>query len=220
MPPCFEDQKKRPTRKNIRDGALLEHNLELVYVNDSIDAFFLEIQGSGRIELDNGDLLRVGYAGQNGHPFTPIGRLLKERGALLPDAISLQTIKQWLRDHPHEAHTVMDHNESYVFFKEILGGDSMSGPIGTQQLPLTPLHSLACDGSYWPFGMLVVYELNHPLSGGTFTHMALTQDTGGAIKGHLRFDLFCGHGEPAENLAGHLKHFGKISSYLPKNNPL
>ncbi|MBX9977557.1 MAG: MltA domain-containing protein, partial [Alphaproteobacteria bacterium] len=221
-PPSPNHSEKLPTREAIRNGALSHQNLELIYVNDPIDAFFLEIQGSGRIDINDTDkkLMRVGYASQNGHPFTPIGHILKERGDIPAEKVSLQSIKKWLRDHPKSADALMDHNKSYVFFQEILDGDTFSGPIGTQQLPLTPFHSLACDASHWPFGMIIAYDLKHPLSSDPLTHMALTQDTGGAIKGHLRFDLFCGHGQDAENLAGNLKHFGKVAAYLPKNNPL
>ncbi len=211
---------KKQTRKAIRDGCLRGQGLELVYVRDDIDAFFLEIQGSGRVELDDGKILRVGYADQNGYPFTPIGRILKERGEIDPNEISLRTIKQWLRENPDRAHSVMNMNESYVFFKAILQGDTFSGPIGTQKQPLTPLHSLACDPSYWPFGMLFHYRLRHPRTNEELSHMALTQDTGGAIKGPFRFDLFCGYGRAAEDLAGHLKDWGKMTVFLPKKSAI
>ncbi len=209
---------KNFSRQAIDQGALKNKNLELVYVTDAVDAFFLEIQGSGRIELDNHTVMRVGYAGQNGYPFTPIGRVLKERGAIHPNHVSLQTIKEWLHNHPQEIENILHLNESYVFFKEILQGDQLSGPIGTQQLPLTPMHSLACDAAVWPFGMIIAYEVQHPVTKKRIRNLALTQDTGGAIKGKMRFDLFCGHGKDAENLAGHLKNDGVIRFLCPKKD--
>lgn len=200
------------SRQEIRQGALKDQGCELVYVDDAVDAFFLEIQGSGRIELKNGDVLRLGYAGQNGFPYTAIGKVLKESGKLT-SPITMDTIKTWLRTHLDEANEVMDQNRSYVFFKKLPSLSSAKGPLGTQKLPLSPMMSVACDTVHWPFGMLIHYDLQEPSMKG----FALTQDTGGAIKGPLRFDLFCGHGREAESLAGNLQTQAKVTAFLPKD---
>jgi len=201
------------SRKQIREGALTHLGCELVYVSDAVDAFFLEIQGSGRIEMEDGSVFRVGYAGQNGFPYTPIGRALKEKGCLDSQNITMQSIKAWLRGNPEEAFHIMDLNESYVFFKEILKGEPPHlGPLGTQRLPLTSMMSVACDAEHWPFGMILIYDLKSPSLSG----VALTQDTGGAIKGPLRFDLFCGFGKEAEEISGSLKTQARVCAYLPK----
>lgn len=207
------------SRKDIYDGVLSKQNLELLYVNDMVDPFFLEIQGSGRIVLENGCILRVGYDGQNGQPYTAIGRILVEQGELLKDTVSLFSIKEWLRKYPKKARTVMESNASYVYFKLLeentLGID---GPIGTQKLPLTPFHSVACDASSWPFGMILVYDIPVGVSKTPLKGYALTQDTGGAIKGDVRFDLFCGAMKEGEHLAGYLKHHGNVTFWLPKKH--
>lgn len=209
-------------RSRIRTEEVTSSWEPLVYVNDAVDAFFLEIQGSGRIILPDGTLMRVGYAGQNGYPFTPIGRILVERGEIGAEQISLFSIKEWLRNNYDRAVEIMDLNASYVFFKENAHEgmepcmeDVTHGPIGTQGLPLTPMHSVACDPSYWPFGIVLTYRLTHPITGKDIYNFALTQDTGGAIKGKYRFDLFTGHGDEAQKFAGYLKHNGILSVFLP-----
>lgn len=228
--PLYKDPKKHQyphafSRKDIYKGALFHQNLELLYVSNPIDAFFLEIQGSGRVVLDDGRILRVGYDGQNGKPYTPIGRILVERGEISKDAVTLFSIKKWLLDHPKNAWDIMEHNESYVYFKILEENDSdIDGPLGTQKLPLTPLHSVACDASHWPFGMILSYDIPFEFhsefqrSQKSLRGYALTQDTGGAIKGNHRFDLFCGAEKEGEYMAGHLKHPGKVIFWVPKKH--
>ncbi len=208
---ALPEGEKTFSRKEIREGALLEKSLILVYVSCPVDAFFLEIQGSGRVILENGDVLRLGYAGQNGYPYQAIGKFVKEDPDFHGD-MDFHALKAFLKADLKRAESYMDRNESYVFFKEILKGSPKSaGPIGTQGVSLTPRHSLACDPIYYPFGLPVLATVS-----GVFKEMTLTQDTGGAIKGPLRFDYFTGYGAQAENLAGSLKHSGRVSIFFPK----
>ena len=209
------------SRKDIYNGALYGENLELLYVSDAIDAFFLEIQGSGRVVLENSSVMRVGYDGQNGHPYTAIGRILIAQGEIKRENVSLFAIKKWLRHYPEKARTLMEENASYVYFKQLKPHvTGIEGPIGTQTLPLTPFHSVAFDTGYWPFGMILLYDISvePAFSKNSLKGFALTQDTGGAIKGKSRFDLFCGETQEGEYLAGHLKHQGSATLWLPKKN--
>lgn len=200
------------SRKEIREGALLDKSPILAYVSCPVDAFFLEIQGSGRVILEgSGGVLRLGYAGQNGHPYRAIGKFVKEDPSFQGD-MDFHALKAFLKADLKRAESYMDQNESYIFFKEILkDSPKNAGPIGTQGVSLTPRHSLACDPVYYPFGLPVLATVP-----GIFEEMTLTQDTGGAIKGPLRFDYFTGYGAQAEDLAGHLKHDGWVSIFFPK----
>jgi len=194
-------------RAEIERGALAGRRLELVWVDDPVALFFLQIQGSGRVVLPDGTLVRVGYAGQNGHDYTAIGRILIERGELAREEVSLQTIRAWLRAHPERADEVMNHNRSYVFFRVLPG----AAPVGAQGVELTAGRSLAVDDAFLPYGLPVwiastlpaVPELGRaeqPLA-----RLVVAQDTGGAITGPVRGDLFLGPGREAEELAGRMK---------------
>ncbi len=205
-----------PDRGAIDAGALDGRGLELVWVDDPIDAFFLHIQGSGRVALDDGTTLRVGYAAQNGHPYFAIGRELVARGALEPETVSLQTIRAWLRSNDEGAADVMALNRSYVFFDELDG----AGPIGAQGAVLTPRRSLAVDRRYLPLGAPMWLEASAPASEEGAPDMPLhrlliAQDTGGAIRGPVRGDVFWGHGAAAEAIAGRMKHSGRYYLLLP-----
>jgi membrane-bound lytic murein transglycosylase A len=203
---------KKFTRRKIRSGALENKNLELLWVADEVKAFFLEIQGSGRIVLENGSVTRLGYAGQNGYPYTAIGKVMFEKGYLSKENLNLKGIQTFLYHNPNKIDEILNENASYVFFKT-QDGDANHGPIGTQGLPLTPYHSVAADPSYWPFGMIAFIQLKqHNLH-----KVVLTQDTGGAIKGPLRFDLFCGWDERSEEIAGSLQSKGSILSFWPRS---
>lgn len=203
----------RLSRRLIRQGLLTRKNLELVWVDDPIAAFFLEIQGSGRIQLSNGQMLQVGYAGCNGYPYFAIGKALIERGEIKASDMSLQALKQWLYAHPREAEDLMNLNQSYVFFKIRRG----EGPIGAQGVPLTPKRSLAVDPLHIPLGSPVWIDAQHPLQKGSRSRqLTVAQDTGGAIKGPTRADVFWGFGEEAEALAGPMKSEGQIYVFLPK----
>jgi membrane-bound lytic murein transglycosylase A len=195
---------------------------ELLWVDDPVDAFFLEIQGSGRVRLRDGTEARVGYADQNGHPYRAIGRLLIERGALAQDEVTAQAIKQWLRDNPRVAPEVMCSNPSQVFFRELPApplsppGEPAAGPPGSLGVPLTPLRSLAVDRSRVPLGSLVFLETTHPLDGSAIRRVMAAQDTGGAIIGTVRADYFWGFGPEAEAAAGAMRARGRMWLLWPK----
>jgi len=205
-----------PTRAEIADGALDDEDLALVWVKDPIAAFFLQIQGSGRVEFEDGDVMQVGYAGQNGHPYFAIGRELIAREALTPETVSLQTIRDWLEAHPSEATDVMNLNRSYVFFQTIEG----EGPIGAQGVPLTPGRSLAVDRKFVPLGVPIWLETTKPAladgeKGEPWNRLMIAQDTGGAIRGPVRGDVFWGYGTEAEEIAGRMKSPGRYWILLP-----
>lgn len=207
-----------PDRREIDEGAIEGRKLEIVWVDDPVAAFFLHIQGSGRVQLAEGGELRLGYAAQNGHPYTAIGRDLIARGALTRENVSLQTIRAWLEAHPDEAAEVMRKNASYVFF-QVLEGE---GPLGAEGVPLTAGRSLAVDRSYIPLGAPVWLAggMPSPKDGEPdrkLRRLLVTQDTGGAIRGPVRGDVFWGFGDDAEAVAGRMKHQGKIWLLLPKS---
>lgn len=203
-------------RAEIDAGALAGRNLELLWVDDPIDAFFLQIQGSGRVRMADGRVERVGYASKNGHPYVAIGRPLIERGAIPKEQMSMQAIRRWLADHPAERDAVMNLNPSYVFFRRIDG----DGPIGAQGVVLTPGRSLAVDTSLLPLGAPIWLDTTEPLSPETpLRRLVIAQDTGGAIKGAIRGDLFWGHGDDAAAKAGAMKQQGRYYLLLPKPAP-
>jgi len=206
-----------PSRADIEGGALGGRGLELVWVDDPVDAFFLHIQGSGRIELADGSHLRVGYAGQNGHPYFAIGRELIDRGALTREEVSMQSIRRWLQEHPEEAVAVMHQNPSYVFFRELPG----DGPVGSQGAVLTPGRSLAVDRKFLPLGPPMWLAGTAPAAGRQgedvpLHRLLVAQDTGGALEGPVRGDVFWGHGDEAADVAGRMKHDGRLWLLLPR----
>jgi membrane-bound lytic murein transglycosylase A len=203
----FED------RAAIEAGALKGKTPELAWLKDPVGAFFLHIQGSGRLRLPDGTEMRVGYAAQNGHKYVAIGRELIDRGELKREEVSLQTIRDWLHAHPDQAAQLMNKNPSYVFFKE-LDGD---GPIGAQNVALTPGRSLAVDSKFLPYGVPVWLDAEDPLSKGErLRRLLVAQDTGGAIRGPVRGDVFWGHGTDAELRAGVMKSPGEYYILLPR----
>jgi membrane-bound lytic murein transglycosylase A len=197
-------------RAQIDAGALADRELEIAWVADPVAAFFLHIQGSGRVELADGGELRVGYAGQNGRPYFAIGRELVARGELTKDEVSLQTIREWLKAHPDEAAGLMEMNASYIFFHVLEG----PGPIGSQGVALTPERSLAVDRDFVPLGLPVWLDTTLP-EGAPYRRLLVAQDTGGAIEGPVRGDVFFGAGPRAEDLAGHMKQQGRMWILLP-----
>lgn len=202
-----------PTRAEIEAGALKDRGLEIAWLADPIDAFFLHIQGSGRVRLDDGRTIGVGYAAKNGHTYTAIGRELVRRGALAADEVSMQTIRAWLKRNPAEAPTLMAENASFVFFRLTDG----QGAVGSQGVVLTPGRSLAVDPAHLPYGLPVWIETADPLSPARpMARLAVAQDSGGAIKGPLRFDLFWGAGAEAEAAAGAMKSRGRAVLLAPK----
>lgn len=202
-----------PPRAEIEAGALDGEDLEILWVDNPIGAFFLHIQGSGRVAMNDGQTVRLGYAGQNGHAYVAIGRELIERGAVPRDQMSMQAIWGWLEDNPDEAPDLMASNPSFVFFREL----KKPGPIGAQGVPLTPGRSLAVDLNFVPLGVPVWLDTTDPLSPDTpLRRLVVAQDTGGAIKGPVRGDLFWGFGDEAAAKAGPMKQTGHYYLLLPK----
>lgn len=206
------------SRADVDAGALRGRGLELLWVDDPIDRFFLQIQGSGQVRLDDGELIRIGYAGQNGHPYRAIGRDLVEIGALDREQVSLQSIRAWLRANPAAAADIMARNRSFIFFEERPELSPDEGPLGAQNVPLTPGRSLAVDARFIPFGVPVWLDTTAPWPEGLgpLHRLMVTQDTGGAIKGVVRGDVFWGAGERAEAIAGYMKSQGRYAVLLPK----
>jgi membrane-bound lytic murein transglycosylase A len=198
------------TRAQIERGALDKMQLAFLWVDDPIDAFVLSVQGSGRVRLPDGSLVQLGYDGQNGQPYVPIGRLLVARGALAQDDVSLAAIKSWLAAHPSDARALMDENPSYVFFREITG----DGPIGTEGAVLTPGRSLAVDNDFLPLGAPMWLDVAQ--DGSAIRRLVVAQDTGGAIRGPVRGDLFWGFGPAAEAGAGKMRAEGAYYLLLPR----
>ena len=206
-----------PDRASIQNGALAGRNLELVWILDPVEAFFLHIQGSGRVRLADGSVMHVGYAGSNGHPYYAIGRTLLRRGAIDASEMSLQSIAGWLREHPEEMRSLMAENTSYVFFET----RSAAGPIGAAGVPLTPRRSIAVDPAHVPLHLPVWVETRVPVSDGgdaVFAQLMLAQDTGAAIRGRQRGDLFFGHGAQAREQAGHMRAPGRIWVLVPRSH--
>jgi membrane-bound lytic murein transglycosylase A len=202
------------TRSDI-DAKGLPQARVLFYTDDPVAAFFLHIQGSGRVRFDDGTLVRISYAAQNGRQYTPVGHILLARGALTRENISLQSIRTWLQAHPSAAREVMENNASYVFFKEDVLGDPMLGAKGSEGVPLTPNGSIAVDPRLHAFG--IPFYLSTTLSDGQPLHaLFIAQDSGGAIRGPVRGDVYFGTGDKAETLAGQMKQSGQFYVLLPK----
>ena len=200
-------------RRRINDGSLAGRGLELLWLDDPVDAFFLHIQGSGRVRMTDGTLARVGFAGRNGHGYTAIGRVLVREGELPADGVSMQSIRRWLAANPSRARGVMDANRSYIFFR-LIDGD---GPIGAQGVALTPGRSLAVDRGKLPLGAPVWLETRDPLERSRpIRRLMIAQDTGGAIRGAVRGDYFWGAGARAEAAAGEMQEPGTFHILLPR----
>lgn len=197
-------------RAAIEDGALAGRRLELAWVNDPVEAFFLAVQGSGRVRLRDGTELRVGYAGQNGHDYSAIGKLLRERGQLAAGQATMEGIVAWLHSHLAEGRALMRENKSYVFFRELTG----PGPLGALGVALTPGISVAADPAFVPLGAPVFLVTRTP--DGPLATVMVAQDAGGAIKGANRFDLFFGAGADARRLAGGQSSVGRAWLLLPR----
>jgi len=188
---------------------------ELIWVDDPVARFFLHIQGSGRVQLTDGRIVGVGYADQNGHPYRSIGRELIQMGALTPGDVNMFSIRDWLHKHPDRAGKLLQRNPSYIFFT--LRDAPEHGPLGSLNVPLTPERSLAVDRKVIPLGAPVWIDTTYPEAGAQpYRRLMLAQDTGGAIKGHVRADLFWGHGKFAERMAGSMKQPGRMYVLLPK----
>ncbi len=186
----------------------------LVWVDDPIGAFFLQIQGSGVIRLTDGSIRRIGFDGQNGHAYTAIGKELVAMGAMRQDDVSMPAIRDWLRSHPAQAADMMNRNKSYVFFKDM----DKPGAVGGEGVVLTPGRSLAVDYTQWAYGVPVWLDAASPRDGQpAVQRLMVAQDTGGAIRGPVRGDVFWGFGPEAEANAGHMKSQGRMWVLLPQN---
>lgn len=205
-------------RAAIDGGALAGRDLELLWVDDPVQRFFLEIQGSGQVRLPDGAIVRVGYADQNGRPYRAIGKDLIELGAIPREQMSMQAIRDWLEAHPDQAQAMMARNASFVFFREMPELATAPGPVGAQGAPLTPGRSLAVDRKFLPLGAPVWLDSTAPYADGDrpLRRLVVAQDTGGAIKGPVRGDVFWGAGPQAEQLAGHMKSPGRLYILLPR----
>lgn len=201
-------------RAEIEKGALKKRRHVMVWVDNAVDAFFLHIQGSGQIILDNKKVLRVGYAAENGQPYTAIGRELVQRGALAKENVSMQSIRDWLEQHPDETPEIMNLNTSYIFFNEL---KNEGGPLGAEGIPLTPGRSIAVDRKKIPYGIPLWLEAEEPDNDGCLQRLMIAQDTGGAITGAVRGDFFWGSGEEATHKAGRMKSRGHAWVLLPKS---
>jgi membrane-bound lytic murein transglycosylase A len=192
--------------------------LELAWVEDPIELFFLHIQGSGQVEFENGERIRVGYAEQNGHPFRSLGRALIQRGEIPAERASMQGIKDWARRNPRKMQEYLNANPSYVYFKEL--PKDLTGPIGSLGVPLTAERSIAVDPRVVPLGVPVYLATTWPNSPQPLNRLMVAQDTGGAIAGGVRADFFWGFGDPAGNQAGKMRQAGRMWVLLPKGyNP-
>ncbi len=210
-PPTDPTLRTRYSRREIENGALSGKELEILWLDDPVAAFFLHIQGSGLVQLENGGMKKLVYAGKNEFPYTPIGRQFVEDGIVEQQDMSMQWLIEWLRRHPESAADAMQRNASYIFFalEEVEEEPMVNGAEGS---PLTPMHSIAIDPDYIGYG--TVCYLHAPEE--QIATLAVAQDTGSAIKGMIRADLYVGMGDDAATLAGRLKDPLQFYVLLPK----
>jgi len=205
------------SRAEIDSGVTALKGGELLWVDDAVELFFLQIQGSGRVRLENGEMVRIGYADQNGYPYKSIGKALVERGDLPLEKASMQGIKDWGKQNPGKLHDLLNLNASYVFFREM--PNSGGGPLGAQGVPLSAGRSIAVDPRNIPLGAPVFLATTWPGSDKPLQRLMVAQDTGGAIRGAVRADFFWGFGKEAGKEAGSMKQSGKMWVLLPKGLP-
>ena len=214
-PPELKTSKPYYTHAEINKGALKGRKLELLWVDDPVMKFFMQIQGSGRVRLTDGRELFIGYADGNGQPYVSLGKVMRDQGLLPPDQINFFTIRQWLYDNPSRAFALMEENPSYIFFK--IRKEPAVGAAGVQ---LTPSRSIAIDSRYIPYGLPLYLEVELPALPNkqptAFNRLMIAQDTGGAIRGPVRGDIFFGPGDEAEYLAGYMKNRGVYTLLVPK----
>jgi peptidoglycan lytic transglycosylase A len=205
------------TRAEIEGGSDFRAAV-IAWVEDPVELFFLQIQGSGQIALETGQRLRIGYADQNGHPYRSIGRYLVERREMTLDQASMQGIKAWAAANPAKLREALDSNPSYVFFRETSGGGAIDerGPIGTLGVPLTAGYSLAIDARHIPLGAPLFLATSFPLSAQPLERLMAAQDTGGAIRGPVRADFYWGSGAEAGTLAGRMRQRGRLWLLWPR----
>lgn len=205
------------SRSDIENKAANFKAKAIAWAEDPVDLFFLQIQGSGRIELPDGEHIRIGYADQNGYPYKSIGKLLVERGEIKLEEASMQSIKAWGKNNPDQLPELLESNPSYVFFREL--PDGLDGPLGSLGVPLTPGRSIAVDARFIPLGAPVFLSTTYPLTSQPMNRLVMAQDTGGAINGAVRADLFWGFGDDAGEQAGKMRQNGRLWVLLPKDYP-
>ena len=193
---------------------------ELLWVDSAIDAFFLEIQGSGRVRLDDGSTVRMAFADVNGRPYRAIGRYLVDQGEMTVEQATAPALREWLLQHPERQQEVFNQNPSVVFFREEKIADPAQGPRGALGVPLTPGRSVAIDPRWLPLGAPLYLSTTDPLSAAPLQRMVLAQDTGGAIRGAIRADLFWGWNDPAAEAAGRMRAQGSLWLLWPGDQPL
>jgi membrane-bound lytic murein transglycosylase A len=203
------------SRAELNQGVEALAGKEIFWVDDPVELFFLHIQGSGRIRLENGEKVMVNYADQNGHPYRSIGRLLIDRGAMTRDQMSMQNIRKWARNNPEQVWPLLAENPSYIFFREL--EPEFQSPPGSLGIPLTPEISLAVDPRTIPLGAPVFLSTTWPYNPRPLNKLMVAQDTGGAIKGQVRGDFFWGMGDEAGALAGRMKQDGRFWVLLPRS---
>ncbi|NIZ60643.1 murein transglycosylase [Sedimentitalea sp. CY04] len=201
-----------PRREILTSGVMDGRGLEIAWVDDSVELFFLQIQGSGRVRLPDGSTIRVGYGGSNGHNYRSIGQELVRRGVYSIHQVSAQVIKNWVRRNPSDGRELLMHNPTYVFFREVRNVASSAGPLGAMNRSVTALRSLAVDPKYTPLGAPVWLEKD---GDGKMRRLMVAQDTGSAIKGAQRADIFYGTGDEAGQAAGRLRDPGRMVVLLP-----
>lgn len=203
------------TRAEIDRGALAGRNLEILWLADPVEAFFLHVQGSGRVALPDGRTLRVGFAGANNHTYVAIGRELVRDGAIPEGEVTAPRIREWLVANPNRRAEMLARNPRYIFF-HVVEGD---GPVGAQGVALTPGRSLAVDPTHLPLGIPIWLDAVDPLTRLAMRRLVVAQDTGNAIRGAVRADLFLGAGQDAETRAGVMRDRGRLYLLLPKTVP-
>jgi membrane-bound lytic murein transglycosylase A len=209
-----------PDRAEIENGALKDQHLEIFWMRP-FDLFTMQVQGSGRLKLKDGETVYLAYDGKNGQPYTSIGKVLLDRGTLQKGNVTMQAIGAAFKADPRLAHEVMQQNKSYVFFRVLKDRDPKLGPVGAQSLALTPLRSIAIDRELYTYGLPFFIDGALPQGGNKkpFRHLAIAQDTGTAIKGQSRLDLFIGSGKQAEEIAGRLQERVNVYLLRPKKLP-
>jgi membrane-bound lytic murein transglycosylase A len=213
MPPEANDRRPWLTRRDILTTGVMEgRGLEIAWVDDPVELFFLQVQGSGRIRYPDGRVIRVGYGGANGHTYRSIGQELVRRGVYQPHQVSAEVIKNWVRRNPVDGEDLLYHNDSYVFFREVSQVPAERGPLGAMNRSITPMRSIAVDPAFTPLGAPVWVEKDgrDPLR-----RLMIAQDTGSAIKGAQRADIFIGTGDEAGRTAGRIKDPGRMVVLMP-----
>lgn len=207
-------------RVDIDKGVLAGKGLEICWIKNPVDAFFAQIQGSTRVELDDGKLLRLNYIASNGKPYTPVGRLLIDQGVFTPQEMSMDKIREYMEANPDEGRALREKNRSFVFFSKT-ALEPHDECLGAQGIPLTPGRSLAVDPTIHVYGTPIWIDAKFPLKSDApedaFQHLMVAQDTGSAIRGPARADIYFGHGPDVPHIAGRIKQFGKFVMLVPKD---